>query len=86
MYAYRIKKFIGSYAAILNGLDAIVFTAGVGENDALTRKLTATNLQFLGIELDEDPSYVDKVLKEGAEKAQQQASELMLKVRAAVGL
>lgn len=54
MYAYRIKKFIGSYAAILNGLDAIVFTAGVGENDALTRKLTATNLQFLGIELDEE--------------------------------
>lgn len=54
MYAYRIKKYIGSYAAILNGLDAIVFTAGVGENDSLTRKLTATNLEFLGIELDEE--------------------------------
>ncbi|HEY0054329.1 MAG TPA: acetate kinase [Pedobacter sp.] len=52
MYAYRIKKFIGSYAAVLNGLDAIVFTAGVGENDSLTRELVCQNLDFLGIELD----------------------------------
>ena len=54
MYAYRIRKYIGAYAAALNGLDAIVFTAGVGENDALTRKLAANNLEFLGIELDEE--------------------------------
>ena len=38
IYAYRIKKYIGSYAAVLNGLDAIVFTAGVGENDVNTRQ------------------------------------------------
>ncbi len=49
MYAYRIRKYIGAYAAALNGLDAIVFTAGVGENDALTRKLAANNLEFLGV-------------------------------------
>ncbi|WP_448697560.1 acetate/propionate family kinase [Mucilaginibacter sp. AW1-3] len=52
MYAYRIKKYIGSYAAALNGLDAIVFTAGVGENDARTRELVCTDMDFLGISLD----------------------------------
>ena len=54
MYAYRIKKYIGSYAAILNGLDAVVFTAGVGENDALTRSLSTQNLEYLGIQVDEE--------------------------------
>ncbi|MDP5106860.1 MAG: acetate kinase [Polaribacter sp.] len=50
--AYRIKKYIGSYAAVLNGLDAIVFTAGIGENSALMRELACKNLFFLGIDLD----------------------------------
>jgi acetate kinase len=54
LYAYRIRKYIGAYAAALNGLDAIVFTAGVGENDSLTRKLSASHLDFLGIRLDEN--------------------------------
>jgi acetate kinase len=54
MYAYHIKKYIGSYAAILNGLDAVVFTGGVGENDALTRGLVAQDMQYLGIHLDEE--------------------------------
>ncbi|HMG94009.1 MAG TPA: acetate kinase [Chryseolinea sp.] len=53
LYAYHIKKYIGAYTAILNGLDALVFTAGVGENDALTRKLSTENLEYLGIDLDE---------------------------------
>ncbi|MFT6192895.1 MAG: acetate kinase [Polaribacter sp.] len=48
---YRIRKYIGSYTAILNGLDAIVFTAGIGENSAIMRKLACENLDFLGIEL-----------------------------------
>jgi acetate kinase len=52
MYAYRIKKFIGAYAAALNGLDAIVFTAGVGENDTRTRELVCTGMEYLGIGLD----------------------------------
>lgn len=52
MYAYRIKKFIGAYAAALNGLDALVFTAGVGENDALIRDLVCLDMDFLGISLD----------------------------------
>jgi acetate kinase len=52
LYAYRIKKYIGSYAAVLNGLDAIVFTAGVGENDHSIRQLACSELEFLGINLD----------------------------------
>ncbi|HEX8426826.1 acetate kinase [Hymenobacter sp.] len=54
LYAYRIKKYIGAYAAALNGLDAIIFTAGVGENDALVRKLVCQNMDYLGVQLDEE--------------------------------
>lgn len=53
MNAYRIKKFIGSYAAALNGLDAIIFTAGIGENSSYIRKLVCTDMEFFGIELDD---------------------------------
>ncbi|GAA3635244.1 acetate/propionate family kinase [Flavivirga jejuensis] len=52
MNVYRIKKYIGSYTAILNGLDAIVFTAGIGENSQLIRELVSKDLDFLGIHLD----------------------------------
>jgi len=54
MYGYHIKKYIGSFAAVLNGLDAIVFTAGVGENDSLTRSLATKDMEYLGIRMDED--------------------------------
>jgi acetate kinase len=54
IYAYRIKKYIGTYAAVLNGLDAIVFTGGVGENDINIRRLACNNMDFLGIQLDEE--------------------------------
>ncbi len=52
MYAYRIKKYIGAYAAALNGIDAIIFTAGVGENDAATRLRVCTNMNYLGLQID----------------------------------
>ena len=52
MNAYRIKKFIGSYTAVLNGLDAIVFTAGIGENSSYIRKLVCTDMDYFGLELD----------------------------------
>jgi acetate kinase len=58
MYAYRIKKYIGSYTAALNGLDAIVFTAGVGENDALIREKICRNMEFLGIQFDEEKNKI----------------------------
>ncbi|AEI42547.1 acetate kinase [Paenibacillus mucilaginosus] len=54
MYEYRLRKYIGSYAAAMNGLDAIVFTAGVGENSALLRAAVCRGLSFLGIEFDEE--------------------------------
>jgi acetate kinase len=53
MNAYRIKKFIGTYAAAMNGLDAIIFTAGIGENSSMIRKLVCTDMDFFGIDLDE---------------------------------
>ncbi|WBA42153.1 acetate/propionate family kinase [Hymenobacter canadensis] len=53
LYAHRIKKYLGSFLAVLNGADAVVFTGGVGENDALVRQLVCANLDFLGIQLDE---------------------------------
>jgi acetate kinase len=53
MNAYRIKKFIGSYVAVLNGLDAIVFTAGIGENSSYIRKLVCTDMDYFGLELDQ---------------------------------
>jgi len=58
MNAYRIKKYIGSYAAIMNGLDAIVFTAGIGENSDVIRKLVCTDLEYLGIELDAEKNNI----------------------------
>ncbi|HSN62129.1 MAG TPA: acetate/propionate family kinase, partial [Ferruginibacter sp.] len=54
IYAYRIKKYIGAYAAVLNGLDAIVFTGGVGENANGIRLRVCRDLQYLGINLDEE--------------------------------
>ena len=58
MNAYRIKKYIGSYAGIMNGLDAIIFTAGIGENSHVIRKLVCSEMDFLGIELDEAKNLV----------------------------
>ncbi|WP_103327169.1 acetate/propionate family kinase [Bacteroidetes bacterium endosymbiont of Geopemphigus sp.] len=52
MYAYRIKKYIGAYTAIMNGLDAIVFTGGVGENDTLVRAMICADMEFTGLILD----------------------------------
>lgn len=54
MNAYRIRKFIGAYTAAMGGLDAIVFTAGVGENSAYLRNLVCKDMEFFGIEIDEE--------------------------------
>lgn len=58
MYAYRIQQYIGKYAAALNGLDAIVFTAGIGENDNLARSLVCKNMNYFGLDLDEEKNAV----------------------------
>ncbi len=53
-FCYRVAKYIGSYAAAMNGIDAICFTAGVGENGPIVRNFVCDRLGFLGIELDQE--------------------------------
>lgn len=52
MNAYQIKKYIGAYTAAMNGLDAVVFTAGIGENSSTIRDLVCADMDFLGMKLD----------------------------------
>lgn len=52
VFAYRVIKYIGAYAAAMNGVDTIVFTAGVGENDGQVRAQICKNLEYLGITID----------------------------------
>ncbi|NPD86742.1 acetate kinase [Lentimicrobium sp. L6] len=54
MYQYRVRKYIGSYAAAMGGVDAIVFTGGIGENDWVTRQEATLGLEFMGAELDKE--------------------------------
>ncbi|MCX6281000.1 MAG: acetate kinase [Bacteroidetes bacterium] len=54
MYAYRVKKYIGAYAAVMGGVDLIIFTGGIGENDYDSRQRILSDLGFLGIEFDPD--------------------------------
>jgi acetate kinase len=63
MNAYRIKKYIGAYSTVMNGLDALIFTAGIGENSDYLRNLVCSEMDFFGIELD-------------AEKNAQKSSEI----------
>ena len=58
MYFYRIKKYIGAYAAAMGGLDVVVFTAGVGENQVSMRSEVCKGLEFLGIKFDEEKNKV----------------------------
>lgn len=58
IYAYRIKKYIGAYAAVMEGLDVLVFTAGVGENSPPLRELVCEGLEFLGIKIDKERNNV----------------------------
>lgn len=54
VFVYSVQKFIGAYAAALNGLDTLAFTAGIGENSAIIRKRICENLTYLGLELDDN--------------------------------
>lgn len=57
MVAYRVKKYVGSYAAVLGGVDAIVFTGGIGEHSELIRELVMTDMEYLGVEFDNDANW-----------------------------
>ena len=54
MYDYRIAKYIGAYTAVLGGVDIIVFTGGVGENQTVTRATVCRQLEFMGVKIDEE--------------------------------
>lgn len=54
MFIYRVKKYVGAYAAAMNGVDILVFTGGIGENDAFIRAEIVKGLSFLGVTLDEE--------------------------------
>ena len=58
MFNYGVKKLIGAYAAAMGGVDAIIFTAGVGENSASQRMAIASDLEFMGVKMDEDANKV----------------------------
>jgi acetate kinase len=58
MYVYRLRKYIGSYVAAMNGIDALVFTAGVGENSATIRKAVCEGITCFGLQLDEEKNKV----------------------------
>lgn len=79
MYAYRIKKYIGAYMAVLNGVDAIIFTAGLGENDALLRSLSCSGMTYAGIALDEELN-VQKNHPTGCVEIQQASSAVKILV------
>jgi acetate kinase len=54
MFSYRLRSYIGSYTAALNGLDAVVFTAGIGENAPIVRKMSCEGLGYLGLWIDDE--------------------------------
>ena len=58
VFYYSVKKFIGAYAAAMGGVDAIVFTAGVGENDAAARMAIASGLEYMGVKMDPDANNI----------------------------
>ena len=58
VFTYRIKKYIGSYTAVMNGVDAVVFTGGIGENSSVFRKMILSDLSYLGIEIDDEKNNV----------------------------
>ncbi len=60
MYAYRVKKYIGAYVAAMNGVDAVVFTAGIGEYTPELRELICADMDYLGIAIDGEKNYSAK--------------------------
>ena len=72
MYAYRVKKYIGSYVASMNGVDAVVFTAGIGENTPELREMICADMDYMGIAIDGEKNYSAKrgenteITKEGS--------------------
>jgi len=66
IFCYRLRRYIGAYASVMGGLSAVVFTAGIGENDPVVREQSLRGLEFLGVHLDQaknaDPSLRGQVV------------------------
>lgn len=62
VFCYKIKKYVGAYAAAMGGLDALVFTGGIGENSPMVREAVCNNMEFLGIELDPEKNSKKEIL------------------------
>jgi acetate kinase len=60
MFCYKVKTYIGAYAAALGGLDAICFTAGIGENGATVREAICDSLGFMGLDFDKEVNAIRK--------------------------
>jgi len=83
VFCHRIRKYIGAYAAVMGGVDALVFTAGIGENSALVRHRVCQRLDFLGARLDEDSNRTVDLSSESpvADFSQEHSRVRMLAVR-----
>ena len=57
IFGYNVKRYVGAYIAAMNGIDALVFTAGVGEHTPEIRSRVAGNMEYLGMKLDEQKNY-----------------------------
>ncbi|NBC59090.1 MAG: acetate/propionate family kinase [Bacteroidetes bacterium] len=78
MNAYRIKKYIGAYSVALNGLDAIVFTAGIGENSALMRELVCQDMEIIGLQIDQNKNQLTSKESRDISKANSKAKILVI--------
>ena len=58
MFALQVKGFIGQYASTMGGIDAVIFTAGIGENDAEMRYKIISDMEFMGIEIDKEKNLI----------------------------
>jgi acetate kinase len=79
MYAYRVKKFIGAYAAIMNGLDLVIFTGGIGENDFNIRRMITQNMEYLGLDFDEPENHGVKGEDKIISKADSRVTAMVIK-------
>lgn len=78
VYAYRVRKYIGAYAAAMGGVDVIAFTGGIGENSASMRRRVCDKFEFLGLHLDDDKNQTVKL--KGFEAPQVQSLDSRIKV------
>lgn len=76
LYAYRVRKYLGGYAAAMGGVDAVVFTGGIGENSASMRRRVCDGLSFMGLMLDDDLNRAPDLSDRAAPQIQAQGSRV----------